>query len=116
RVELYQMEIEGRAHAYETGNLPARLELLDHLRERQVRYAVAVVGQEYLLILDEMANRHQALADIPPDARINQRHTPVRRRFAKQGNIFSKIRDDAVAVRRRVNAQKIVLNDISLVS
>ena len=53
-------------------DLSALLEAIDHLGQRRVGQAVAVVGEKDLLILHEMTDRDQPLTDIAPYARIHE--------------------------------------------
>ena len=57
--------------------LPLFLNVVDHLVEIDVGQAVAVVGEEHLLVLDVVAHRPQPLADVAPDAGVDQRDAPV---------------------------------------
>src|SRR5262249_7098399 len=56
----------------EAGDLPAALEVLQHLVEVEVAQPVAVVGEEHLLVADVLTHRPQALADVAPDAGVDE--------------------------------------------
>src|SRR5689334_6104740 len=62
-VELCEMKADRRMNRDEAGDLAALLEALDHLRQGSVGQAVAVIGEEHLLVLDEMFDREQSFAD-----------------------------------------------------
>src|ERR1700677_2386422 len=110
------MKIEGRMHRETAGNLVSLDELVDHFRQRRVGQAVTVVGEENFLMLNQMSDRHQTLADIRPNARINKGNFQVRRLLAQNFNLLAVIRNDAVAVGPPVRVQKVVLDDVSLVT
>ena len=115
-VELGEMEIERRMDRDEAGDLAALLEALDHLRQRRVGQPVAVVGEEHLLVLDEVLHRQQPLADVAPDAGIDQRDAPVRRPVAENLDLRAEVGNDAVAVRRLPVVQEVILDDVGLVA
>ena len=110
------MKVDRRVHGDETANLAALLETFDHLRQRRVGQAVAVVGEENLLVLHEMPDRHQSLTDIAPDSGVDQRNAPIRRRFAQDFDLLAETRNDAVAVCRLLVVQEVVLDDVRLVA
>ena len=56
----------------EATNLAALLETVDHVRQRRVGQAVAVIGEKDLVILYEMADRDQTLTDVAPYSRIHE--------------------------------------------
>ena len=94
-VDVGEVIGERRADGEEAGDLAALLERLDHLVEIHVREPVAVVGEEDLLVLDVVAHRPQPLADVAPDAGVDERDAPILLDLAKELDVR------AVARRRR---------------
>ena len=92
-----EMVGERRAHGEEAGELAALLERLDHVVEVDVGQAVAVVGEEHLLVLHVVAHRPQTLADVAPDAGVEQRDAPLLLGIAEQLDLRAEAGDDAVA-------------------
>ena len=63
-----------------------------------VRQAVAIVGEKYFFVLDEMFYGHEALTNVAPDTGIDQRDPPIREAFANAFDLLSEFRNDAIAV------------------
>ena len=97
-------------------DLTAFLKAIDHIRQRRVGQSVAVVGEEDFLLLDEMSDRYETFSDIAPDPGIYECNPPIRRPFTQNFDLFAEVRDDAVAVCRRLVVQEILLDDVCLVS
>ena len=71
-VELGEVKGKGGVNGNEAADVSASLEALDHLRQRRVGQPVAVVGKKHLFVLDEMPNCDKSLADVAPDARVDE--------------------------------------------
>ena len=84
------MEADGRVNRNETADCLATLEAVDHVRERRIGQSIAVIGEEHFIILDEMSDRHETLADIAPDASVYERDAPVRRSFTQISTLLPK--------------------------
>ena len=84
------MQTERRPHGEEAGDLAARRECLDHLRQIHVAQAVAVVGKKHLLACDVLAYGPQPLADIAPDPGVDHRDAPVLLRIAEDLDVVPK--------------------------
>src|SRR6266478_3193524 len=100
----------------EAAYLAALFEAADHLLQWSVGQPVAVIGEKYLFILDEMLYRQQSLADVAPCSRVDKGNAPVRRALAQDLNFLAKIRDGAIGARRHPVAKKILLYDVGLVA
>src|SRR5882672_6781933 len=109
------METDRRMDRYETTNLAALFETIDHIWQRCIGQAIAVIGEKNLLILDETTDGNQPLSNISPDSSIHERDAPIRWLFAKYLDLLSEIRDDTIAIRCPLVVQEIVLDDVCLV-
>src|SRR5262249_25187370 len=96
--------------------LVAACEALGHLIEMHIGQAVAVVGEEDLLILDMFAYSPKPFADIAPDARIDEGDAPVFLWFAEELNIGSAAGDDAIGVLLGPVPEEEILDDVCLVA
>ena len=110
------MECQRRAHGEEAAGLAGLLEQLDHLRQRRIGQPVAVVGEEHLLVLDVLAHGQQALADVAPDAGVDQRHPPVGQLLAEDLHLAARIRDDAVRIGLLPPIEEEFLDGVGLVA
>ena len=113
-VEFGEMEGERRMDGDETGDLAAFLEGLDHFGQGGVAEAVAVVGEEDLFAFDEVPHRDEPLADIAPDAGVDQRDAPFGRLFAEDFDFLAISGNNAVAIGGLLRLEEIFLDHIGL--
>src|SRR5262249_42381141 len=116
RVEFREVEADRGMDGDEAADLSAFLELTNHVRQRRIGEAVAVVGEKHLLVLDEVLDRQQSLSNVSPRAGIDERDAPFRRLFAEDLDLLAEARDDAVAVRGLPIVKKVFLDDVGFVS
>src|SRR5262245_34899215 len=100
-VKFGQMEIEWRAHGNETPDLAAVLEKVDHVRQSHISQAVAIVCKKYPLAFHELPDGGQSLANVAPNAGIDQVYAPIRGTIAKNFNLAAEFRNNTIAVHRR---------------
>src|SRR5690606_27419203 len=105
-----------RTHGEEAGYLAARLETPRHVVEIDIAQTIAVIGEEHVLLLDMGTRAPQALADIAPDAGVEQGHAPVAVHLLQQFDIAPAIGDDAIGESLRADRQEEILHDIGLVT
>src|SRR6202008_1959803 len=58
----------------------------------------------------------QPFANVPPDAGVDERHSPVGQAISNDVDLLTEVRNDAVGVARGIVVQKIVPNDVGLVA
>ncbi len=115
-VEVHHMQAERRPHGKECRSLAALPEARDQLVHVGVGQAVAVVGEKHLLAFDLLAHGPQPLADIAPQAGIDQRHTPILLGIAEHLDVAVEPGHDAVRERLRPVGEKELLDDVRLVA
>src|SRR5438477_9690530 len=76
-VILDEVERRVRFNAQEGGGLVLSFEVLDHLRQAQVRKTVRVIGQKNLVVAQEFLHRAKALPDIRVEAGVGEGNIPV---------------------------------------
>src|SRR5579859_380529 len=115
-VEIGQMKSDRWMYGDETSDLSASLEAIDHVRQRGVGQAVAVIREKYFLILDEMTDRNQTLTDVAPYSRVDERDPPICGSFAQQFDLLAKLRDRAVTICRLLVVEEVVLHDVRFIA
>src|SRR5258708_19964588 len=55
-IKFGKMKGDWRVYGYETTNLAALFETIDHVRQRCIGQAIAVIGEKNLFVLDEMTD------------------------------------------------------------
>ena len=60
------------------------LELVDHLVEAHIRQSVAIVCEEELIVPYVIADRCQPLADVAPDAGVDEGDAPILLDFGQE--------------------------------
>src|SRR5262249_27513384 len=65
-VKFGQVKGDRRVYGYEATDLAASLETINHIRQRSVGQAIAVIGKKNILILDEVTDGDQALTNVAP--------------------------------------------------
>src|SRR5262249_40367330 len=98
-VKFGKMEGDRWVNGYETANLAAPLEALNHVGKGRISQSVTIVGKKYVLVLDKMTDRKQTLTDVSPYPRVNERNAPVGWLFAQQLYLLAEMRDNTIAIR-----------------
>jgi hypothetical protein len=70
-------------HGDQAADLSALVEGLDHIGQRRVAEAITVIREEDLFVFDEMLHRDEPLANVAPDAGVDQRDAPFGRLLTK---------------------------------
>src|SRR5262249_39403332 len=91
-------------------------ESLDHLRQVHSGEAITVVGHEHLFVLNLLAHRPEALADVAPHAGVDHGNPPILTRLAKQLNLGAALRDHAVRIQFRPPVDEEFLGGVGLVA
>ena len=116
-IEFGEVKIEWRVNGDEAPDLAALLEAINHLRQRRVRQTVAVVGEEDLLVLNEMpytaTSRSPMLRHIPVSTSVTRQsggRSPRISTFLPKSEITQSL------VRCLLVVQEVVLDDVRLVT
>src|ERR1700730_10701520 len=96
------MKIEVWAGGDKTGDLAAAFQSPDHVGSACVCQAIAIVGEEDVLILNETFDRHEPLANIVRNASIDHCDAPVRCRLTHNLHRPAEAGGDAVFVGSRL--------------
>src|SRR5262245_53221701 len=110
------MKIEWSAHSNETPDLLTVLEKVDHIRQSHVGQAIAIICKKYILVFHKLPDSGQSLANVAPNACIDQGYAPIRGTIAKNFNLAAEFRNNTIAVHRRSVVQKIVFDNVGLVA
>ena len=95
---------------------PLFLNAVDHLVEMHIRQAVAVVGEEVLLVLDVVAHRRETLTDVAPDPGVDQRDAPILLDLGQELDVRALLGHDAVGEDLRLVVEEELLDDVRLVA
>ena len=95
---------------------PLFLNVVDHLVEVHIREAVAVVGEEELIVPDVIADRRQPLADVAPDAGVDERDAPILFDLGQELDVRALLGDDAIGEDLRLVVEEELLDDVRLVA
>src|SRR5690606_37373062 len=115
--DIGEMIGQRRTYRQEAGDLPALPEARDHVVQVYVRQAIAIVGEEHLLIAHVFTHGPKSLSDIAPDSGIDERDAPVVLRLAVQQLDFGpKLRNGTVRIDLGTVIEKKLLDCICLVA
>ena len=116
-LDAHEMEGLGRSDTREAGDRTRLLlEVGDHRRQRQVREAVAVVGKEYLLVLEIALHRLEAHADVRRQAGIDEGDLPVVDVASDQLDLPPPLREDEIVGDGLVVLEEVLLDGVGAVS
>ncbi len=93
-----------------------RVEPVDQERQIQVGEAVRVVGEEDLLLVDVLAHRRQALADVRAHPGVDEGDPPVLDVRVEQLEVAAAARQDEVVGDPFLVVEEVVLDDVALVA
>src|SRR6266567_813445 len=101
----------------EAADHPAVAKPIDHLWQIHIAQSIAVIGQENILMLDEVLDREEAPSDVPLDSGIDQSDAPVRRLLALNLDLAAELGDGHAISRNSLPVvQEIVLDHAGLVT
>ena len=92
------------------------LTALDHRRQVRVGERVAVVGEEHLVVAQQVADGAQPLADRRVQARVDERDVPVVDVGLEQVDLRPALGEDEVVRHRLVVGEEEVLDHLGLVA
>src|SRR6185503_2438047 len=109
-VQRNRMEALTRAHAEEAGDFVLPAELLDVLRQVEIREAIAVVGEEHLVVAEIASYRLEPLSDVRLQTGVGERDPPLIDVPTIQLYVFAAARQLEIVREAFVVVEKILLD------
>src|SRR5271166_3701123 len=114
-VERNHMEACSRLHAHKAGQSFALHEPIDQFVEVHVAKSLAVVGKEYLLILEMFLDGFQPLPDVRIESGVHESDAPIMNIAVQQLNILATPGEHEIVGHAFVIVPEVVLDHIRLI-